>query len=292
LGIPVFPPHYIYLTLFWRVGFKRLATTYLAVLGGLWLVLDFCTFFLPVLEELRGVNGFLAFLLISGVITIYLNRPGLSIKRELSAQDVTVEVVIGDIFNQDGHLVVGTNDVFDTELGDIIKRESVQGQFLERVYGGDKARLDRDIEAVLKTLQLNAKEDVQKKLGKRMRYPIGTIAALGNRNKKYFMVAFAEMDKDCVASSDGFNLWHSLNCLWGEVRAKGQGEKIVVPILGSGLSRTNLNRRLLAKIIIMSFVVASRKQYVTKGLILVISPQDLDQVNVYNLEDFVTTVCA
>jgi len=38
-----------------------------------------------------------------------------------------IRIVKGDLFAEDGHLVIGTCDTFDTSIPDIIERSSVQG---------------------------------------------------------------------------------------------------------------------------------------------------------------------
>ena len=56
----------------------------------------------------------------------------------LSSPNSVVEIKLGDLFDESGHLVIGANHVFDTELGEVIKPSSVQGQFLTRIYGDDR----------------------------------------------------------------------------------------------------------------------------------------------------------
>ncbi|MFU0243528.1 macro domain-containing protein, partial [Streptomyces scabiei] len=54
-------------------------------------------------------------------------------------------VVRGDLFDQeDANLVVGFTDTFDTatEQDLVISRESVQGQLVERLFGGERKQLD------------------------------------------------------------------------------------------------------------------------------------------------------
>ncbi len=86
---------------------------------------------------------------------------------------------------------------------------------------------------------------------------------------QYYLTAYARMGNDLRAIADADYIWQSLNCLWEEVRLTGQGEPVATPILGSDLARTGLPRMALVKLIIISFIVASKKQYVTKKLTLV-----------------------
>ena len=86
-----------------------------------------------------------------------------------------IEIVKGDLFAQDSNIVVGTCDTFDTSVPNIIAKNSVQGQALERLYGGDTDQLDRELAAALQGKTVKA--TIQKH-GKTEKYGIGTVAAL------------------------------------------------------------------------------------------------------------------
>src|SRR6266511_2038288 len=53
--------------------------------------------------------------------------------------EMAVTLTVGDLFEQRAHLVVGFSDTFDTDTTDnlIINSSSLQGQLLDRLYGGD-----------------------------------------------------------------------------------------------------------------------------------------------------------
>ena len=77
---------------------------------------------------------------------IRARHPGDVLRREFPGLGVTLVVRSGDLFEEaDANLVVGFADTFDTatENDMVISRASVQGQLLDRVYGGDRAQLDR-----------------------------------------------------------------------------------------------------------------------------------------------------
>jgi len=61
--------------------------------------------------------------------------------------------VKGDLFAEDGHLVIGTCDTFDTSIPDIIERSSVQGIALDRLYGNAIDKLDADLAAALQSVR-------------------------------------------------------------------------------------------------------------------------------------------
>ncbi|MBD0347181.1 MAG: hypothetical protein ICV63_20635 [Coleofasciculus sp. Co-bin14] len=280
----------LYLKLLTQVGLRRLASSFISIFGLLWLLLEPGALFFPQYLNF-GWTGYLGLVLVSLVIAVIQCFPRTAVCKALSSPDSVVEIKIGDLFDEPGHLVIGANDVFDTELGEVIKPTSVQGQFLTRVYGNDRSRLDADIDAALQGYIAQRTQEPNKKKGKTWRYPIGTTLSLGSPDKRYFWSAYGYMGNDLRIQSNADYIWNSLSRLWEEVRQKGHGIEVAIPVIGSDLARTNLPRMTLAKLIIMSFIVASKKDFVSRKLTLVIYPRDLENTDFYDLEDFLTSAC-
>jgi hypothetical protein len=99
------------------------------------------------------------------------------------------------------------------------------------------------------------------------------------------------MGSDLVCGSDGDAIWLSLSCLWEEIRQKGQGQNVSIPVIGSDMARTGLSRMILIKLIILSFVVASKKKFVCKQLTIIVYPEDFDSINLYDIADFMEANC-
>lgn len=260
------------------------------VFGFLWLLIEPAALFLP--EKLDfGWNGYFWLILISSVTSVFLHWPRLKFSAPLASPDSVIEIKVGDLFEENGHLVIGTNDVFDTELGEVISSSTVQGQFLQRIYKGDIKRLNEDIELRLKQYEFIKKEDIRKIEGKNLRYPIGTTITLGEPEKRYFLVAYAKMNNNLKAKSNADHMWISLSKLWKEIREKGQGRAVCIPIVGSELARTGLPRMTLIKLVIMSFIVASKDEFITNKLTVMIYPPDLGYIDWYELKDFLISAC-
>ncbi|MBD2745012.1 macro domain-containing protein [Coleofasciculus sp. FACHB-1120] len=272
------------------IKLKRLGVTFAGIFGLIWLFLEPGGLFLP--EWFNwGWWGYGGLVSLSLLIALALNFPRLSVSRSLSSPNTTIEIRIGDLFDEPGHLVIGTNDVFDTELGEVIKPSSVQGQLLTRVYQSDQRRLDDEIDIALEPLKANKKREPNKKKGKIWRYPIGTTLVLGSPDKRFFLNAYGSMGNDLRVKSTADDIWHSLSSLWEQVRLKGHGLEVAIPVIGSDLARTNLPRMTLTKLIVISFIAASKKDFITKKLTVVIYPKDLDSVDFYALEDFLDSTC-
>lgn len=264
--------------------------SFLSIFGLLWLLIEPGALFFPQYLNF-GWLGYFGLVVVSLAIAVIQSFPRLSACHALSSPNSAIEIKIGDLFDEPEHLVIGANDVFDTELGEVIKPSSVQGQFLTRIYGNDRSRLDADIEAALQDYQAQRTQEPSKQKGKTWRYPIGTTIALGSPNKRFFWTAYGYMSNDLRVQSNADYIWNSLNRLWEEVRLKGHGLDVAIPVIGADLARTNLPRMVLAKLIILSFVVASKKAFVTRKLTLVIYPRDLENTDFYDLVDFLKSAC-
>lgn len=272
------------------INYRRLGATFLSIFGLLWLFIEPGGLFLP--QWLNwGWVGYVGLVFFSLLIAVIRCLPRTSFSRPLSSPDAVVMIKIGDLFDEPAHLVIGTNDVFDTELGEVIKPSSVQGQFLNRMYHGDQKRLDRDIEAELEHLDTLKTWEPNKPKGKRWRYPMGTTIALGGGDKRYFLNAYGRMGNDLRVKATADGIWHSLSCLWEQVRLKGHGAEVAIPVVGSDLARTNLPRMALTKLIILSFIAASKETFVAQKLTIVIHPKDVDLVDLYALEEFLDSTC-
>lgn len=271
-------------TIFSWKTLKKLVSSFLQAVGTLAILLGILDIFFPT-DFALGFQGLFSIGILSliwGIVKIF---PRFKISRYLPEPDTTVIIKVGDLFEENANLVIGMNDVFDTEKGDIIKQNSVQGQFLEKVYGSNRSRLDTDLSNALASS--TSVRDSQKTQGKNMRYPIGTVATLSTGTKKYFCSAYSFMSNDLKAQSDIPTLTTSLEALWEQIRIKGQRERVSMAVLGSDLARigeaTHSN---LIKLIVSSFILASRKKKITQELTIIIYPKNLEKVNMVDLDDF------
>jgi hypothetical protein len=226
-------------------------------------------------------------------VATYRAWPRRSLRREFDLPDITVAVKVGDLFEQPGHLVIGFSDTFDTDTtdGKIISPDSIQGQFLQRVYAGDRDRLDDEIERALSGAKEVAEEQPADKAGKRRRYPIGTVATLGPPAQRYFCVAYTYMQNNLIARSSVNDLWEALNRVWEAARQFGQRKTLVIPVIGSELARiSSLDRDSLLKMMILSFVANSRQQDVCKELVVVVHRKDYEKIDMLEVRAFLHTL--
>ena len=257
-------------------------------------VFGFMALFLGVFDVLfpdkfnYGEKGLYTMIVISAVCGIIKAYPRNNFSRHFLEPDTKVIIKTGDLFNEKSHLVIPMNDVFDTEIGEIIHKDSIQGQFLSHCYNGDSNKLQSDIKSAL---EQNSKTiDAEKKIGNNKRYSIGTVAILDSGESKYFCLAQSYMKTTLEADSDIERLNFSLEKLWSKVREKSSQKKVSIPIIGSGLSRINISYNFLIKMIIFSFITASKNKIITKELTIVIHNKDIQKINFAEIKSFLENI--
>ena len=272
-------------TMFSWQALRKIVSSFFQAFGFLALILGVLDILFPNAFHFgyQGIIAITAFsLLWSGFLALI---PRYEISRQLPVPDTKITIKAGDLFQEDANVVVGMNDVFDTEKGDIIKPTSIQGQFLTKIYHDDRIRLDQDIDHALQGIACT--QDSQKTKGKSQRYPIGTVATVSVGTRKYFCSAYSRMGNNLKVESDIQRLSSSLDKLWEEIRVKGQHDKVAMPVVGSGLARIgNASHADLIKLIVLSFVLASREKLVAPELVIVIDRNNLEKVNMLELKDF------
>jgi hypothetical protein len=258
----------------------RLLYRFLEVFGVFWLLLEPLALWQP--DNLRfGFYGYFGLAVISFLVALILARPRTLVERKLPSSDTKITIGVGDLLEQQGNIVIGCPDTFDTEIGEVISPTSIQGQFQARIFP-ERNNLDSAINNSLKNGRCEI--DEEKPLGKKSRYPIGTVAEVEYNGNKYFLVAYTRMRNDMRVESDICMLSTSLNKCWEAIRTRGQHKPVHIGIIGSGLARIGLSRALLLQFIVLSFVDAERKESLTNHLTIHIHEKDAECIDFVDLE--------
>jgi hypothetical protein len=95
------------------------------------------------------------------------------------------------------------------------------------------------------------------------------------------------MSNKLVAQSTVEGIWTSLARVWQEVRDQAQQGTVSIPIVGSGLARLSaqLSNADLVRLIVLSFLAASRERIVTRKLQVTIRPSDAKHLDLRELAD-------
>src|SRR5690606_32439326 len=130
---------------YWKNGFSvlRAIRAALAASAAFWLIAEIVWYCIPEFEASSGKPLVLALLaLVAAGYAFWENRPKHSTSCRVSNRDVTIRIVVADIFSISGSMIVGTNTTFDTDISGLIDRKSIQGKFTE-TYFANAQQLDR-----------------------------------------------------------------------------------------------------------------------------------------------------
>jgi O-acetyl-ADP-ribose deacetylase (regulator of RNase III) len=214
------------------------------------------------------------------------------LRREFPGLGVELMVRRGDLFDQDdANLVIGFGDTFDTATDGYaaISKDSAQGQLIERLYGGDRKRLDAELAKGLHDIHPLAVESAHAKpRGKRRRYPVGTVVRLPLDGRQVFGVVHCRQDLDLMTHSSAAELRHALDQVWRAARQYGLLKPVAIPLVGAGLARVNeLSREQLMIMIIDTFLENCRDSRCASELRILLRPSDMERVRIPDVARFV-----
>ncbi len=272
-----------------KILIKRFCWNLVKSFGLIWLLVAPV---LEIIEQPKNIGIYLYFIIIvlSLIISCYLTKPKKRLERSISGNNSKVIIEVGDLFKKETHIIVGTNDVFDTEFGEQIKPESVQGQFTLKFYNGEISKLNEEIDSRIRSKEVSGEVDKSKTKGKNIRYPIGTTISLGNAARRVYFSAYARMDSNLVCESKSDWMWDSMNQIWEEIRLSGHGEEVSIPIIGSELARVGLSRLTLVQMIIISFVTANKTSPISNCLNVIVYSSDVKKLDFVALEHFLESI--
>lgn len=145
-----------------------------------------------------------------------------------------IEIKFGDIFKEKGQKLIAFNEFFDTQVDDkIISSGSLNGKFIKKYCNYDKKTLD---EMISHSDSLK-KIDVNNRIhgGKSVKYALGSLCKIDD----YFIMAFSHFDAKNRAYLSVSDYIICLLSMWNELNCYYDGEKIILPLLGSGITRFN-----------------------------------------------------
>ena len=233
-----------------------------------------------------GTTGLFVIVIVCAVWALYKAWPKFRINRYFPTPNIEINIEEGNLLNSQDNMVIGMSDTFDTEKGEIIKPETIQGQFLTTIYGDDRNKLDKDLIDALKSVKFSV--DKKKNKGKQNRYPIGTIAYLKSGQRRYFCTAYSIMNNDFHAQSSIQMLTSSMDSLWASIRTNGQNNGVSMAVIGSDTARLGhiASYEDLIKLIITSFIITSREKVIAPSLTIYIYPKNREKINILEIQNF------
>ena len=242
----------------------------LATYGVLWGMIEPLGYFFQEVKP-QGAGWYSAMIAASVLVGLWRCWPRSRIELRIPASDSSIEVKFGDIFEDEGVVVIPVNEFFDGMLGDHVSETSLHGVFIKKILGGQAQSFFRLTEEALHSVTA---EQVQRESGRDKRYPIGTVASVDINDKRYLLTALSRTNiLTLKASATVHELWDCLMGTWREARISSNGNRILVPLIGSGLSGVGLPSKNLTEIILTSLLYCTKQQKIADNVTLVLHPR-------------------
>jgi hypothetical protein len=254
----------------WQSGI----TEALSMAGAIWLITEITNMVSASAEHWikdRGTS-YVAFVLAAAMIWfvrhIYEVR---SVTFNLPTTTTRIEIRYGNLFEQPTDWLIGVGEFFDSELGQVVSKNSLHGKFISNIYNGDSNRFRNLVDAAL--IGIKAAR-TQRQISPKLKYEIGTTAVLANGANKVFLVAMSRTHLDThKASSDVPTLWLALKGALESIHSHGNGAPISMPLIGNGQSSVNVEPQHLLRLIVLAIVDYGRKVGLPNQVSIVV-PED------------------
>jgi len=278
---------------YWKYALfsKDAIKTFFAVLGAFWLILEMVRASKKYNLDTVPPPLLMCLFIISIIIVLISRRPVTKIKYRHAGKDLTVEVKIGNLFEEKGQKVISTNTTFDTDIANgVIAKNSLQGQFTDLYYPQSIVPLNQLLDAGLTNIEST---EFNKAAGKNRKYPMGTVVRINIGTEVFYWLAMSDLNYDNTASTTLENVLFSVEELWKFIAAKGENTTIIVPMIGKGRGRLSTNSKRVIARIAQSFVKASEDQVFSNKLLIMIHPSDAEnfEINLFEVADLLRHYC-
>lgn len=199
-------------------------------------------------------------ILLIGLIILLINiyKPFKTIKISKSN---TIKIRNEDIFKQKPKnlKVIPFDNKFTLNINNYgISDKSLQGKFINKLSNDEKSYIRNEISNHLKIISTNTQE-----------YPIGSSVIVNIANSNYILLALSSTKKNGTIQSSPLEYYTSINSLVNFVEKYGRDYDVVLPLIGSGLSRLNLEEIDLLESLISIIKMSSSKSFKGNFKILV-----------------------
>lgn len=258
---------------------------YYKIITAISMVFSLFFIFVEIPKECKNLVGFVFFgvlVLVYILSWIYANN---RIKIKLNIDGSDVNVLSGDLFEQEGLKVIPFNEYFDTKVDNVIIAErSLNGQYIKN-YCEDIDILNNAIEEDYHLKEYINKSNV-KRNGKAIKYKLGSSILID----EYVLVAFSKFDKENKAYLTIHDYLQFLVFFWNEINRIYAQRPVSVPIFGSGITRfrggfEDVDDNELLNIMIWTFKISKIKFKYPARLSIIIDDKKIDKINIFKLKE-------
>ncbi|MBR6797336.1 MAG: hypothetical protein IKM45_01430 [Opitutales bacterium] len=204
-------------------------------------------------------------------------------KITLSINSTELQIKFGNIFKEAGLKVIAFNEYFDTRADDkIISRKTLNGVFLKE-FVKDVSAVDDKIYKEMKGRAVE--KNKTRSEGKKIRYKLGSIVI----HDDFLLTAFSRFDECNRAFLEMEDYLRFLLFFWEEIDRVYSGNDIVVPLLGSGITRfrnhLTVTEQELLESLIWSFKISRVRLKNGAKISIVLDVSKKNRVNLFKLKE-------
>lgn len=231
--------------------------------------------------------------LIATCITLSVHKVAVA----TSASNHKVYVQYGDMYKRDvissnyskrRNIVVSVNRCFDTIVdNDLISEQTQHGKVMKSLYNlglYTPSTLNETIQSYLNEQQIVSSDltRLNKRKGNTFRYPVGTVAEVsGSENIVYFLLGLSKFDANLKASTTKEEYSIAVQKLIEFCNTRAQGYPVVLPLLGSDMARTGIEKNNILRYLVQAFRINSN--IMSCDFHIVVWAGDKDTISINNL---------
>lgn len=224
-------------------------------------------------------------ILIYVAVLIYANKKNSKI---LKIRQTTINIKYGNIYNENGRKIIEFNEYFDTQVDDvIIAKKAPDGKFITK-YGKDAIDESINADRRLQSSCVEGRNYNRKQGGKNIKYKLGTVHNFCvNEKEEFFLIAFSQFDEKDQAYHTFESYVSCLMNLWREISQLYALNPVVMPLLGSGITRFvdgEKTKQELLELIVWTFKQSQVNLKSPASLTIVLDESFKDDINLYKID--------
>ena len=200
--------------------------------------------------------------------------------------DMYSSSIVGANYRERRNIVVSVNRCFDTIVdNDLVSDKSQHGRVMNEMYAKGLYTPDTLNAKIQEKLLGEHYVDLtrtNKSKGNTFRYDVGTIAEIqGDNPIIYFFFGLTKFDSHFKASTSKDEFVLAIQRLIEYCNTRSQGYPVIMPLIGSNLSRTDISQKDILKYLIQAFKINREK--ISADIHIVIWKGDKDKISIHNL---------
>ena len=174
------------------------------------------------------------------------------------------------------NIVIAVNRCFDTMVdNDLVSNKSIHGIAFNKLYESrlyDSDTLNDCIQKDLIERQQLKPKDLQreeKRRGNLKRYDVGTVAEIKKSDVcKFFCLGLSYFDRDLTAHTSKDDYVLAMQKMIEYCYARSQGDAVIIPLIGAGLSKTKYGERAILEYLVKSLKL--NKDFIVSDIYIVV----------------------